>query len=65
MKIEDYVRAQLEQLGYWQKMYEKPNVFGTGPTKLALMAHNIMEKKQSKKNSRTRMWPRKRFHIFR
>jgi len=49
MKTDDFVADQLEKLGYWKKTYNKPNAFGTGPTKLALMALDIMEKHNVKK----------------
>ena len=40
----DFVAEQLEKLGYWQRMYKKDNVFGIGPTKLAIIADKIMKK---------------------
>jgi len=30
-------------LSYWADMYSKPNVFGTGPTKLALLGYSLIK----------------------
>lgn len=30
-------------ISYWSDMYSKPNVFGTGPTKLAKLAHELIK----------------------
>jgi len=32
-------------ISYWSEMYSKPNVFGTGPTKLAQLAHSLIQNK--------------------
>jgi cyclopropane fatty-acyl-phospholipid synthase-like methyltransferase len=40
---EKIIEENLKKLGYWQKMYRKPNTFGTGPTKLAYIAHKRMK----------------------
>lgn len=38
-----------EFLDYWNLMYEDKNIFGTGETKLAKYAHDILKKKSVKK----------------
>ena len=43
-KIED----ELRKLGYWSDVYSTPNAFGTGPTKLAQMAYNLIKDKPIK-----------------
>jgi len=35
-------------ISYWSDMYSKPNVFGTGPTKLAKIAHDLIQDKPVK-----------------
>jgi cyclopropane fatty-acyl-phospholipid synthase-like methyltransferase len=42
-------QEELEKLGYWKNMYSKPNVFGEGPTKLALIANDFIKKQNVKK----------------
>ena len=37
-----------EIISYWSDMYSKPNVFGTGPTKLAELAHSLIKDKPIK-----------------
>ena len=32
-------------ISYWSHMYSRPNVFGTGPTKLAKMANDLIHDK--------------------
>lgn len=49
METSDYVGRQLEKLGYWRTLYDKPNYFGTGPTKLAFTALDVMQKNGIKK----------------
>lgn len=44
LKTEDYIAKQLEKLGYWKTLYSKADYFGTGPTKLAFTALDIMKK---------------------
>ncbi len=48
MKDKDSIGDELEKLGYWGTMYSTNNVFGTGPTKLALIAHEVMMKNNVK-----------------
>jgi len=43
-KIED----ELRKLGYWSDVYSIPNVFGTGPTKLAEMAYALIKDSHTK-----------------
>mgnify|MGYP001293295740 CR=1 FL=1 len=43
-KIED----ELRKLGYWSDVYSIPNVFGTGPTKLAQMAYALIKDSHTK-----------------
>jgi len=45
---ENLIAEKLAELGYWTDMYSKPNVFGEGPTKLAIIAHEIMKKNNTK-----------------
>ena len=35
-------------ISYWSNMYSRPNVFGTGPTKLAKMAYDLIHDKSIK-----------------
>jgi SAM-dependent methyltransferase len=35
-------------ISYWSDMYSRPNVFGTGPTKLAKVAHDLIQDKSVK-----------------
>lgn len=43
------IGEKLQDLGYWKKMYGKPHVFGEGPTKLAIIAHNVIKNTSTKK----------------
>lgn len=45
IKNEITIKEELEKLGYWNKMYNKTNAFGLGPTKLALLANEVMKSK--------------------
>jgi len=36
------VEEELQKLGYWNKTYNKSDAFGTGPTKLAVLAYKPM-----------------------
>jgi cyclopropane fatty-acyl-phospholipid synthase-like methyltransferase len=46
---EKNIEENLKKLGYWEQMYSKPNAFGTGPTKLANIAHKKMKREGIKK----------------
>ncbi len=46
--MKDNVAEELEKLGYWQKTYSKPNVFGVGPTKLAKISYKVMKENKIK-----------------
>src|SRR3989338_7255096 len=35
-----------KRLSYWNKLYDKKNFFGTGPTKLAKYAESILQKNE-------------------
>ena len=35
-----------KQTSYWNKLYDKKNFFGTGPTKLAKYAESILQKNE-------------------
>ena len=48
-KDTEFIEKELEKLGYWKRKYSKPNAFGTGATKLALIAHKEMEKNNVKR----------------
>jgi SAM-dependent methyltransferase len=38
------IETELKKLGYWNDIYSKQNYFGTGPTILALEAHELIKK---------------------
>ncbi len=38
------IATELKKLGYWNDIYSTKNYFGTGPTKLAIYAKEIIEK---------------------
>ena len=35
-----------KRTSYWNKLYDKKNFFGTGPTKLAKYAESILQKNE-------------------
>ena len=37
------IETELKKLGYWNDIYSKQNYFGTGPTILALEAHELIK----------------------
>jgi SAM-dependent methyltransferase len=37
------IESELKKLGYWNNIYSKQNYFGTGPTILALEAHELIK----------------------
>ena len=37
------IESELKKLGYWNTIYSKQNYFGTGPTILALEAHELIK----------------------
>ena len=43
------IENQLKKLGYWNDIYSKKNYFGTGPTKLAIFAKELLEKNSLQK----------------
>ena len=43
------IKNELSKLGYWSDIYSKKNYYGTGPTKLALFAKELLEKNSVKK----------------
>lgn len=43
------IEKELSKLGYWNDIYSKQNYFGTGPTKLALFAKELLEKESLQK----------------
>ena len=43
------IEHELSKLGYWTDIYNKKNYYGTGPTKLALFAKELLEKNSLKK----------------
>ena len=42
------IKNNSEELRYWNQKYSVPNAFGEGPTKLALMAYEIIKKTKVK-----------------
>jgi len=38
------IKNNSEELRYWNQKYSVPNAFGEGPTKLALMAYEVIKK---------------------
>ncbi len=38
------IQRELQKLGYWDNIYSKNDYFGTGPTKLANTAYEILKK---------------------
>lgn len=46
---ESKIKAELKKLGYWNEIYKNEDAFGTGPTKLALLIHEVMKKRKIKK----------------
>ena len=43
------IENELKKLGYWNDIYSKKNYFGTGPTKLAIFAKELLEKNSLQK----------------
>ena len=44
------IENELKKLGYWNDIYSKKNYFGTGPTKLAIFAKELLEKIRCRKS---------------